>query len=105
MWRLLQENFHAARFRRQVPLRNFIVDFASHQARLVIEVDGGQHGGARDEARTTLIEAEGYGLVRFWNNDVIGNRGGVAASIAAALRPIHPHPSLPHHGGGCSEEN
>jgi len=45
MWRLLREHFADWRFRRQVPLGYAIADFASHRARLVIEVDGGQHGG------------------------------------------------------------
>jgi len=85
MWRLLREGFPEARFRRQVPIRNFTVDFASHRFRLVIEADGGQHGGAKDEARTAVIEAEGYKVIRFWNNQVLGNADGVGAEIAKTL--------------------
>src|SRR5260221_12351994 len=56
MWRLLREGFPDARFRRQVPIRSFIADFASHRVRLVIEVDGGQHSEEKDSARSRLIE-------------------------------------------------
>ena len=99
MWRLLREGFPQARFCRQVPIRSFIADFASHGLQLVIEVDGGQHGVQRDAKRTALIESEGYQLLRFWNHDVIGNPYGVHAVIKALL-DRHPHPALPHQGGG-----
>ena len=100
MWRLLREAFPDSRFRRQVPIRMFIVDFASHRARLVIECDGGQHSDDVDARRTKMIEAEGYRIIRFWNHDVLGNLDGVHAVIAAALADRHPHPTLPHRGGG-----
>ena len=95
MWRLLRESFPEARFRRQVPLRMFTADFASHRARIVIEVDGGQHSPERDADRTRLIEAEGYRLIRFWNHEALGNPEGVWTAIAEALRERHPHPSPP----------
>ena len=100
MWRLLREGFPDARFRRQVPLRSFITDFASHRVKLVIEVDGGQHSSEADAHRTELIEAEGYRLIRFWNNDVLGNPDGVWKAIDCVLRERHPHPTHPHQGGG-----
>ena len=100
MWFLLRECFPEARFRNQVPIRHFIADFASHRAKLVIEVDGGQHGTPADLERTAIIEAEGYRVLRFWNNDVLGNREGVAILIDLALHEHHPHPTLPHQGGG-----
>ena len=98
MWRILREAFPEARFRRQVPLRHFIADFASHRALLVIECDGGQHGEDADAGRTQLIEAEGYRVLRFWNNDILGNAEGVHAAIASALRDGHPHPTSPIKG-------
>ena len=100
MWFLLRECFPEARFRNQVPIRHFIADFASHRAKLVIAVDGAQHGTPADMARTAIIQAEGYRALRFWNNDVLGNREGVAILIDLALREHHPHPTLPHQGGG-----
>jgi very-short-patch-repair endonuclease len=99
MWRLLREGFPDARFRRQVPIRSFIADFASHRARLVIEVDGGQHCAQRDAKRTGLIEQEGYRILRFWNHDVLGNPDGVHSVLCRALRDCHPHPASPLKGG------
>ena len=104
MWRLLRENFLEARFRRQAPIRHFIVDFASHRARLVIEVDGGQHEASIDDPRAAIIESEGYHVLRFWNHEVLGNPDGVVTTIAAALPRPHPHPTLPHRGGGLSPD-
>ncbi len=98
MWRLLRGGFPEQRFRRQVPIRSFIADFASHQARLAIEVDGGQHREVSDPARTALIEAEGYQVLRFWNHDVLGNPDGVYSAIADAMLRRHPHPASPIKG-------
>lgn len=95
MWRLLRESFPEARFRCQVPLRYFTADFASHRAKLVIEVDGGQHEPEKDARRTELIEMEGYSVLRFWNHDVLGNPEGVWRAIDSALRGRHPHPNPP----------
>jgi very-short-patch-repair endonuclease len=98
MWRFLRESFPEARFRRQVPIRSFITDFASHLVGLVIEVDGGQHSPEKDDGRTRLIEAEGYRVLRFWNSDVLHNPDGVWSAINAALRDRHPHPTSPIKG-------
>ena len=90
MWRLLREVVPEARWRRQVPIRHFIVDFASHRAKLVIEIDGGQHFAAIDAARSAIIEAEGYRLLRFWNNEVLSNAEGctrVLSDVLAARSP------------------
>jgi very-short-patch-repair endonuclease len=95
MWRLPRECFPEAHFRNQVPIRNFIVDFVSHKLKLAIEVDGGQHGGASDEARPALVEGEGYHVLRFWNHDVLGNSDGVAtllASFCGESTPTLPSP-------------
>jgi very-short-patch-repair endonuclease len=100
MWRLLRESFRDARFRRQVPIRSFIADFASHRVQIVIEIDGGQHSQESDRQRTSLIEAEGYQVLRFWNNDVLGNPDGVHSVLDAALLDRHPHPTSPIKGEG-----
>ena len=97
-WGLLREAFADARFRRQVPILNYIVDFASHRARVVIEVDGGQHCSERDMERTRRIEGEGYRLIRFWNNEVRENPEGVWTAIAGSLQHYHPHPASPIKG-------
>jgi len=100
LWRMLREAFPDARFRRQVPIRHYIADFASHSATLIIEVDGGQHNVESDAARTAVIEAEGYRVVQFWNHDVLGNAEGVWHAINAALQGNHPTPTPPHQGEG-----
>ncbi|MEO5578233.1 MAG: DUF559 domain-containing protein [Sphingomicrobium sp.] len=102
MWKILRTSFPEARFRRQVPIRHFIVDFASHEARVVIEVDGGQHTVEGDAERTRVIEDEGYRVVRLWNDDVLGNAEGVWVVIDAALQGHHPHPTPTHRGGGVA---
>jgi len=98
MWRLLRAYFLEQRFRRQPPIRHYTVDFASHRARLVVEVDGGQHRAYADAERDRLIMSEDYRILRFWDHDVLGNPDGVALVIADALPRPHPHPASPIEG-------
>jgi very-short-patch-repair endonuclease len=93
MWRLLREQFPAGRWRRQVSLRHHITDFASHRLKIVIEIDGGQHSPEADAGRTADIEAEGYRVVRFWNNKVLENGEGCMIKLAQILGQAHPHPA------------
>ena len=90
LWRHLRElETKGTHFRRQVPIGPYVADFACMAARLVIEVDGSQHGEhenkARDDERTRWLEAEGYRVVRFWNNDLVQNPEGVLDVIYGAL--------------------
>ena len=100
LWRMLKESFQVWHFRRQVPLRHYIADFASHRAKLVIEVDGGQHNESVDLRRTQVIKEEGYRVIRFLNNEVLGNAEGVWTVIDGVLHDRHPTPSPPHQGEG-----
>ena len=77
-------------FRKQVPVGDYIPDFACLAIKLVIEVDGGQHDArkAEDDARTAVLEAQGYQVLRFWNNEVFGNIDGVLQVIAATCRSL-----------------
>jgi very-short-patch-repair endonuclease len=93
MKQLLKEHFPKARFRFQVPLRHHIADFASHRLKVVIEIDGGQHNPEIDAQRTADIEAEGYGVIRFWNNEVLDNGEGCMIRLGEDLRHDHPHPA------------
>ena len=93
MERLLKETFPDARFRSQVPFRHFFADFASHRHRVIVEVDGGQHGEEADAERTAILEGEGYRVVRFWNNDVLENGEGCMIRLAEFLGQPHPHPA------------
>ena len=110
LWRQLRQfETHGTHFRRQVPIGSFVVDFACMAARLVIEVDGSQHGGdaglLRDAERTHWLEAEGYRVLRFWNNEVSQNLAGVLDVIHAALygsRDTEPR-ALTHTRQPCAE--
>jgi very-short-patch-repair endonuclease len=90
LWsRLRRRQLEGFRFRRQHPLGPYVVDFFCAAAKLIIEVDGGQH--AEDgEARTNWLEARGYCIIRFWNNDVLANTEGVLSTILDALRTDPP---------------
>jgi len=86
---LRSRQLDGAKFVRQHPIDRYVVDFCCRAARLVIELDGGQHAdNAADEARTRVIEANGYTVIRFWNNDVLGNLEGVLSEIGNALGNI-----------------
>ncbi|MEX2128884.1 MAG: DUF559 domain-containing protein [Xanthobacteraceae bacterium] len=90
LWRHLRRlPMFGSHFRRQVSVGPYFVDFACMAARLNIEVDGSQHGSdhgiARDEARTRWLEARGYRVIRFWNNEVVENIDGVVATVYTAL--------------------
>ena len=87
LWYALRERFPATKFRWQVPFGPYHADFASHGAKLIIEVDGSQHAvkRARDAARTRFLNGEGYRVLRFWNNEVLKNLDGVLAVIASHI--------------------
>ncbi len=87
---LNQEGFH---FRRQAPLENYIVDFLERKRRLVIEVDGSQHGLAQNEIadrkRDITLNNRGYKVLRFWNSDVDRAIDGVIEKILETIhRPL-----------------
>ncbi|TPL86020.1 endonuclease domain-containing protein [Mesorhizobium sp. B2-3-12] len=75
-------------FRRQFPIAAYIVDFACPQKRLVVEVDGSQHGdksvAVDDTVRTMYLEQDGWTLLRFWNDDVIHDIDNVCQHIVIA---------------------
>ena len=104
LWQEIRSKQLGVKFRRQAPIGPYIADFLSHDAKLVIEVDGGQHGQAKeyDARRTAFIEEQGYKVLRFWNNEILENKEGVLTRVAEVLR--HPPPGLlPQAGGGKRE--
>ena len=89
------------RFNRQVPIGPFICDFAARTAKLIVELDGGQHADrtVEDDRRTRFLETRGYRVLRFWNNDVLENVEGVLVMIQAALTDSpSPDPSRKREG-------
>ncbi len=90
LWsRLRNRQLEGFKFRRQVPLLGYIADFVSHDAKLIIELDGGQHAEQveADQKRTLDLEAAGFLVLRFWNADIFTNLDGVLTTIHATLRP------------------
>jgi very-short-patch-repair endonuclease len=86
LWRYLRRHFLGVHFRRQVPIGPYIVDFASVQRKLFLEIDGGQHlENADDEVRDRWLGSRGYRVLRFWNHEVLKNMEGVLTVIASAL--------------------
>ncbi len=103
LWRALsRRQIAGVRFNRQVPIGPYIADFAARSERLIVEVDGGQHAehAAYDEARTRYLEVQGWRVIRFWNNDVLGNLEGVVATIERALAAPPSPQSPPVYGRG-----
>ncbi len=89
------------RFNRQFPVGPFICDFVSRGAKLIVEVDGGQHADriAADERRTAYLQSKGYRVIRFWNNDVLENIDGIIQMIERALSDSpSPNPSREREG-------
>jgi len=89
------------RFNRQFPVGPFICDFVSRTAKLVIEVDGGQHAVdvEKDKARTAYLEAQGFRVIRFWNNDVLDRIEGLVSEIERSLADMpSPSPSREREG-------
>ena len=87
------------KFSRQIPTGPYICDFVSRSARVVIEVDGGQHdqNESYDRQRTDYIESMGFRVLRFWNNEVIENIEGVVSRIELEL--LKSPPPTPLAGG------
>ena len=84
-WHLRSRQLEGAKFVRQFPIGPHVADFACRDARLAIELDGGQHTAEVDAPRTQVIEAFGYQILRFWNNDVLENTDGVLEAIRQEL--------------------
>ncbi|MEO8373885.1 MAG: endonuclease domain-containing protein [Sphingomonas bacterium] len=73
------------KFRQQTTIGPFVADFVCLEAKLIIELDGGQHDAETDAPRTRFLEARGFKILRFWNNDVIENMEGVLLTVHDAL--------------------
>ncbi len=93
-WRLWQylrgKQLGGYRFRRQQPLGQYILDFVCVNAKLVIEIDGGQHAEqtAYDEMRTRYLQNLGFTVIRFWNNEVLQQTDAVLTAILHKLEEL-----------------
>jgi len=96
LWRRLRrKQIDGFRFRRQQPIGRYVVDFFCPEASLIVEVGGGQHAAAaaEDSVRIDWLQRRGSRVLRFWNNEVLGNTEGVLMTIREAL--YQPPSSLP----------
>jgi len=99
LWRHLRlRQLQGLKFRRQVPIGPYIVDFVSFEARLIIEVDGGQNveRAMEDARRTAWLNERGFEVLRFWDNEVLLQSEAVQQAIYEKLSP---HPNPPPQGG------
>ena len=89
LWgRLRGSRFHGAKFKRQVPFDRYVADFYCHAARLVVEIDGKQHGwfAGYDDERTRTLESGGLHIVRFTNDEVCNDLESVLQRLLEELR-------------------
>ncbi|HVJ34977.1 MAG TPA: endonuclease domain-containing protein [Terriglobia bacterium] len=95
MWsKLRNRQLDGWKFCRQMEIGHYIADFVCREKKLIIEIDGGQHAdSAADRVRTAYLEAEGYRVVRYWNNDVMTNISGALEALRASLACPSPLPS------------
>jgi|CXWL01.1.fsa_nt_gi very-short-patch-repair endonuclease/succinate dehydrogenase flavin-adding protein (antitoxin of CptAB toxin-antitoxin module) len=89
LWHHLRgHRFQGVKFKRQQPLGNYIVDFVSFEKKIVIEVDGGQHFESEsDNRRDDWLKEQGFHVLRFWNNEVLGETESVLEKILQVLTP------------------
>lgn len=95
LWHCLRGDQLGAKFRRQHPFGNFILDFVCLEKMIVVEVDGSQHieQKTHDEERSKMLAAASFHVLRFWNNEVLNQTDDVLQSIWNALNPSSPQPS------------
>ena len=88
LWKTLRSrHFESYKFRRQKPIGPYYVDFVCLEQKLIIEIDGGQHGWQqkKDEQRTVYLNQKGFKVIRFWNNDILENLEGVMTMLKREL--------------------
>lgn len=88
LWSRIRNDQLGITFRRQHAVGNYVPDFCSPKAKLIIELDGSQHLEQEeyDEERTKYLEMHGYKVIRFWNNDVINKIEDVILAITDAMQ-------------------
>ncbi len=87
-WRYVSNRqLNGLKFKRQVPMGTYIVDFVCHDNKVIVELDGGQHAEQveQDQLRTNDLQRRGYQVIRYWNHDVLGNIEGVMQDLAEQM--------------------
>ncbi len=105
-YELKARRFAAKKFRRQVPIGDYIVDFVCFEAKLIVELDGGQHAWLmeQDNIRTAWLNSQGFRVMRFWNYQVFEESDAVLETIWNALR-VDPSPQpSPTRGEGARQD-
>lgn len=96
IWQSLRKKqCQGLRFRRQVPIGKYIVDFACLDKKIILEINGGQHSLEKDKRRDDYLRSQGFFVMHFWNHDVLSNLSGVLKTIEQTINIAHPHPDLP----------
>ena len=86
LWYMLRAENLGHKFRRQEPIGNYIVDFVCYERKIIIEIDGGQHDGKKnDTIRDAWFRSQGFTILRFWNNEILENREAVVEKIINVL--------------------
>lgn len=105
LWGYLRNKNLGFRFKRQVRIGNYLVDFCCYEKRLIIELDGGHRKKQQikqlDSDRTQFLAEEGYRVIRFWNSEIDHGLESVLSEILTALSQPHPRP-LSSRGEGSS---
>ncbi|WP_294073777.1 DUF559 domain-containing protein [Sphingomonas sp.] len=113
LWSMLRDRrMPTFKFKRQFVIDPYIVDFVCLERRLIIEADGSHHAeNVYDVRRDAFLRSQGFSVLRFWNNDILENIGGVFDAIYAELTSPHPPkpaawaPPSPARGEGLGESN
>ena len=104
LWYLLRREALGVKFRKQHPVGIYITDFACLDPKVIIEIDGGQHGAEdalkHDQKRTEFLESQGFVVLRFWNNEVLQQAEAVIEKITNVIARYRPHPNPPPNGEG-----
>ncbi|HEX6103733.1 MAG TPA: DUF559 domain-containing protein [Alphaproteobacteria bacterium] len=85
LWSRLRCSGFGVRFVRQHPIGPYIADFACRSLKLIVELDGSQHGGEQDRRRDAFMARRGYLVLRFWNSEIMSNLDGVLETIRLAI--------------------